>query len=161
MSEPVAIVLVGVVGTVLGALVSQFAAMLRAPAQVRLDEANAEKSQHEAAALVNKELRDEIDRLSSKITALEARVVESEKRATSAETRIADAESRANESRRVVIVLGEKLDKERAENESTLEKLTILIERLLTCIETPEKSSEIDMPGVKAMIRNMKRGWLS
>ena len=161
MSEPVIILVAGIVGTVLGALIAQFAPMRRAPAQARLDDAQAEKVQHESVALVNTELREEIARLGIKVAALEARVVLSEGRATSAEVRLADAESRANESRRVVIVLGEKMYVERAENASALEKLVILIERLLSCIESPEKVKEIDLPGVRAMIQIMKRSWAS
>lgn len=157
MSEPLIIVLVGIVGTALGALIAQLPALRRGPSQARLDDANAEKAQHEGAAIVNAGLREEIARLGLKIVALEVRAVEYERRTTLAETRFADAETRSTESRRVVIVLGEKLDEARA----TIDKLVILTERLLTCIESPEKSGEIDLPGVKSMIYLMKKGWAS
>ncbi|RPI64763.1 MAG: hypothetical protein EHM48_00095 [Planctomycetaceae bacterium] len=157
MSEPVIIAVVGIVGAALGALIAQLPALRRGSSQARLDEAQADHEQHKAAALINKELREEISRLSLKVTSLETRAVEYERRTTLAETRFADAETRSTESRRVVIVLGEKLDEARA----TIDKLVILTERLLTCIESPEQAKEIDMPGVKSMIHLMKKGWAS
>ena len=157
MSEPVIIAVVGIIGAALGALIAQFAAMRRAPALSRLDDAQAEKIQHESAALVNTELRGEIARLGLKVTSLETRAVEYERRTTLAETRFADAETRSTESRRVVIVLGEKLDEARV----TIDKLLILIDHLITIIESPAKAGEVDMPGVKAMMNGMKRSWSS
>jgi len=157
MSEPVIIAVVGIVGAALGALIAQLPALRRGPSQARLDEAQADHAQHESAALVNDELREEIARLGLKITALETRAVEYERRTTLAETRFADAETRSTESRRVVIVLGEKLDDARG----TIDKLLILIDHLITIIESPTKAGEVDMPGVKAMMITMRRGWAS
>jgi chromosome segregation ATPase len=158
MSQPILLALIAIGGTVLGALIAQAAAMFRAPAQARLDDAQAEKAQHESAALVNKELREEIDRLGAKVAALELRVVESERRATSAEGRLADAEFRSSEFRRSVNFIGQRLEKEREESRATTEKLCILIEHLLLCVESPDQATEIDRPGIEAMIANIRNG---
>jgi uncharacterized coiled-coil protein SlyX len=158
MSEPVILAIVALVSAAISALIVQAASIRRAPAQARLDDANADKAQNEAAALIITTLREEVEHLGKKVAALEQRVVESERRATSAEARLAEAEARASESRRVIITLGERLDRERTDNRSTTDQLCILIERLLVCIESPGEATKIDMPGVQAMINNIRSG---
>ena len=187
------LILLTIGGTVIGALIAQFANMRRAPAQARLDDANAENVISETASRLIADLRVEIDRkdkehkeeiagLTTRIAALEAHIEDTERlhvievkelkeqndkfksqievlgeRNTQGEIRQAQSDARDERNRQTIHTLGEKLDKERSNNSETTEKLVILIERLLVCIESPDRANEVDLPGIQTMIANIRR----
>jgi chromosome segregation ATPase len=159
MSEAVLIAVIGVLGTALGALATLFVQQRRLPSEVKLTEAQAKKAEREADDLLFGNLTDEIERLKGRITDLEARLTKSEGRATSAEVRLADSEARANEFRRAVIVVGERLDAERTKNRKTIEKLMVIIEHLLSCIEEPSKAKDVDQVAIARLIQTIRNGY--
>lgn len=148
MNQTLIEALIGAAGAILGAIAALIVQSRRLPSDIKLAEAQAEKTQHEAASMVIKELRDEIDRFKAKVVEFEIRLTKAEARATESESRLADSESRANEFRRAVIALGERLDKERAKYRDMAANLVGIIEHLLDCIEHPEKSKNIDRPAI-------------
>jgi chromosome segregation ATPase len=118
-----------------------------------------ERQKTESAALEQR-IKTEADetekRLLSRISELEGRLTKAETRATSAEVRLADSETRANEFRRAVIAVGDRLDRERAEFRETTEKLCVIIEHLLSCIGDPSKTSEVDSNAIERIIINIR-----
>lgn len=139
----------------MGALAGLWIQSRRLPSDIRLADAQAEKTQHEASNLVIKSLTDEVERLKAKLIDFEARLTKAEARATGAEERLANAESRANEFRRAVIVIGEKLDKERIKAGDTAMKLIGIIDLLLNCIENPSRINEIDRPAIARLTQGI------
>ena len=158
MSEAVLISLIGVLGTALGVLGTLFYQSRRLPSEVRLTEAQAKKTGREADDLLLDNLTEEINRLKDRIADLETRLTKSEQRATSAEVRLAEAEGRANEFRRAVIAVGERLDAERTKNRRTVEKLVLIIEHLLSCIEEPSKAKDVDQVAIARLIQTIRNG---
>jgi len=158
MTEPVFIALIGVLGTALGVLVTRFYQSRRPPSEVRLSEAKAKKTERQADDLLIDNLTQEIERLKGRITDLEARLTKSEQRATSAEVRLGESEARANEFRRAVITVGERLEAERTKNRRMVEKLVLIIEHLLTCIEEPDRAKDLDQNEIERMIQTIRNG---
>lgn len=158
MSEAVLIAIIGVLGTALGALGTLFYQSRRLPSEMRLTDAQAKKTEREADDLLLDNLTQEIQRLKDRITELEARLTKSEGRATNAEVRLAESEARANEFRRAVIAVGERLDAERNKNRKTVEKLIIIIEHLLSCIEEPSKAQDVDQVAIARLIQTIRNG---
>lgn len=159
MSQTAIEALIGLVGAVIGALAAFVIAARRLPSDMKLTEAQAEKTQHEAANMVINELRQEISRLKEKLSEFEGRLVKAESRATSAESRLADAEARANEFRRAVISVGERLDRERAKSRQMVIDLVGVIEYLLDCVENPTHSKDIDRPAITKLIQSILNGY--
>lgn len=158
MSEAVLIAIIGVLGTALGVLSTLFYQSRRLPSEVRLTEAQAKKTDREADDLLIHNLSEEIQRLKERIGDLETRLTKSEERATNAESRLAGSEARANEFRQAVVRIGERLDAERAKNRRTVEKLVLIIERLLTCIEEPDRARDLDPNEIERMIQTIRNG---
>ena len=158
MSEGVLVAIIGVLGTIAGILGTLFYQSRRLPSEVKLTEAQTRKVDRETDALVIDGLIQEIARLKIRIEELEARSSKYESRATNAEMRMSDAEGRANEFRRAVITIGERLDAERATNRKAVEKLVIIIEHLLSCIENPDKAHEVDQTAIERMIQTIRNG---
>lgn len=127
MNPTITTALIGAVCAIAGALASFWIQSRRLPSDIRLTDAQAEKAQHEAATLVIDNLSREVDRLKLKLAELETRLTKAESKAAS-----------ADEFRRAVIALGERLDRERAKSRDMVGKLVGVIERLLSCIENPE-----------------------
>ena len=159
MSEPVIVALIGAAGVIMGVLSTLLIQARRLPSEVRLTEAQAEKTQHESAALVIKDLSDEVSRLKVRLFELEERLTKSEARATGAESRLADAETRAYEFRRAVIAIGERLDHERAKSREMVGNLVGIIEHLLDCIEHPGQAQNIDRPAIARLIQSILNGY--
>ncbi len=139
-------------------------------AEKALAEAQAEKAQHESASMIIQELTAEVGRLRAEITeikykqirdnkAFEERLTKAEARATSAETRLAESESRAQEFRRAVIAIGERLDRERAKSRELAIKLVGIIDHLLDCIENPSRAQEIDRPAIARLTQAILDGY--
>ena len=148
MNATVLVALIGAAGAIIGALATLFIQSRRLPSDIRLTEAQVEKTQHEAAALVIKELTDEVTRLKTKIADFEGRLTKAEARATEAEERLADAEVRAHEFRRAVIAIGEGRDRDRAKARDMAMTLVGIIDHLLSCIEDPSRAEKIDRPAI-------------
>lgn len=180
MSQTIIIALIGLVGTALGVLLGFLIQARRLPSEMRLTdaqakktlaekelaEAQAEKAQHETASLVIQELTAEVKRLKSEITEIkdkqlkdgnlfEERMTKAEARATGAESRLADSESRANEFRRAVIAIGERLDRERAKSRDMVVRLVGIVEHLLDCVENPSRAKDIDRPAITRLIQSI------
>ena len=180
MSQTTITALIGLGGTVLGVLLGFLIQARRLPAEIRLTEAQAEKTraekalteaqaekaQHETAGLVIQELTAEVDRLKAEITEVKAkqlkdsqlfeeRLTKAEARATGAESRLADAELRANEFRRAVIVIGERLDRERVKSRDMVVRLAGIVEHLLDCVEDPSRAKDIDRPAITRLIQSI------
>jgi uncharacterized protein HemX len=159
-SEAVLVAIIGVLGIALGALSTLFVQSRRLPSDIRLTEAKAKKANREADDLLLDNLTQEIARLKGRITDLETRLTTSEGRATSAEVRLAEADGRANEFRRAVIAVGERLDAERTKNRQTIEKLVLIVEHLLSCIEDPGKAQEVDQTAIARLIQTIRNGYV-
>ncbi len=169
MSQTILTALIGLGAAAVGAVLGFLIQARRLPAEMRLTEAQAEKTraekalteaqaeqaQHETAGQIIQELRDEIERLKIKMTELEARLTKSEARATGAESRLAESESRANEFRRAVIALGERLDRERAKSRDMVVRLVGIVEHLLDCVEDPSRAKDIDRPAITRLIQSI------
>ena len=97
------------------------------------------------------QLTDEADQLVIRISDFESRLTRAEARATGAEERLAHAEARAQEFRRSVIVIGERLDIERARYRRTVVKLVSIIDHLMYCIENPGGSKDIDKAAISGL----------
>lgn len=136
-------------GTALGAAAAWWAQSRKAPSEAALAEAQAEKARRESEKMLLDSLNQEVVRLKSRVVELEERVVKSEARAAGAETRLADAEMRANEFRKAVIHLGERLDKERAKSRDTAAKLLGIIHHLLDVVEDPTRVGEVDRQAIR------------
>lgn len=159
MNTAALVSIVGAITALVGALVGAFVQSRRLPSDIRLIDAQAEKTQHEAGQLVIKSLSDEVDRLKKKLTDFEERLTKAETRATGAETRLAESESRAAEFRRAVIALGERLDQERMKARDMAVNLCGIIEHLLDCIENPSKAAEVDRPAIARLIQGILNGY--
>lgn len=140
---------------IFGSAAATFIQSRRLPSEIRLTEAQAEKAQHEASALIIKDLRDEVDRLKARILDFDSRLSKSEARATNAESRLADAEIRASEFRRAVIAIGERLDKERAKSRDVVVNLVGIIEHLLDCVENPDQAASVDRPAIARLTQQI------
>jgi len=143
MSEPLIIAIVGIVGAALGAVIAQVAPWRRVPSEARLAEAKADREQHEAGSLIITNLSKEVERLKAKIDQLEARLGRAE-----------TAAANANEFRRAAIVLGEKLDGERAK----ILKLLAVIENLLDFAEGKITTGPIDRIATTRVIQAILDG---
>lgn len=166
LSQPVIAALIGAAGAIFGALLVFAIQARRLPTEMRLTEAQTEKTQHEAANLVIQELTAEVNRLKAEITEIkdrqlkdgklfEERLTKAEARATGAESRLADSESRANEFRRAVIAIGERLDRERAKSRDMVVRLVGIVEHLLDCVENPSRAKDIDRPAIARLIQSI------
>ena len=158
MSEGVLIAIIGVLGTALGVIATLFYQARRMPSEVKFTQAKTKQVEGEADHLVIGNLIDEIGRLKNRITELETRLTISEGRATRAEVRLAEVDGRANEFRRAVITIGERLDAERTKNRRMVEKLVLIIEHLLTCIEEPDRAKDLDQDEIERMIQTIRNG---
>jgi hypothetical protein len=159
MSEAVLIAIIGGLGVALGALATLFVQARRLPSEVHLTEAQAKKTAREADDLLIDNLTEEIGRLKVKNVEIEARLTKSEQRATGAEVRLAESEARANEFRRAVIHVGDRLDHERTQNRQTVEKLVLIIEHLLSCLEEPSKAQDVDQNAIARLIQTIRSGY--
>lgn len=137
MNPTIVTALIGAAGIIVGYLANFLIQSRRLPSDIKLTEAQAEKTQHETAALLIRGLTDEVARLRTKIAEFETRLAKAEARATEAEERLADAEVRAHEFRRAVIRIGEGRDQDREKARAMVTKLVGVIEHLLACIEQP------------------------
>jgi hypothetical protein len=127
-----------------GSLIGAFVQSRRLPADIRLVESQAEKTQHESADLVMKNLRTEVERLRTRVEELEKRLTKAEVMAAS-----------ANEFRRATIVLGEKLDRERVK----VLRLAEIIAGILDCVEKPERVGEIKRQDITRLVANIVNGY--
>jgi chromosome segregation ATPase len=160
MSQAVVTALIGAASMVLGALFAFLIQARRLPSDMRLTEAQAEKAQHEAAALVISDLKDEVARLKEKVGEFEGRMTKAEARTTETEERLADSEASANRFRLAVIALGSRLDQERAKNREMVVKLVGIIKHLLDCVEHPEQVENIDRPAIAHLMQAILDGYL-
>ena len=147
MSETLIVALAGIVGAVIGALIAQFSALRRAPAQARLDNAHAGREQQETSSGIIADLRNEIDRLKLRITELDTRILEFERRSVS-----------SSELRQSVIFIGERLDRERREHQVITEKLCSIVEQLLNCFGSPDRIAAIDRKAIEELIMDIRNG---
>lgn len=129
---------------------------VRAQREAAIADAQADKAQAEANRLLLENLQGEIARLKARIDELEHRLSTSEARSTSAEARLAESEARGNEFRRAVIAVGERLDRERREFGATIEKLCVIVEHLLECVEHPERAGEVDGQAIQRVIGTIR-----
>lgn len=159
MNPTLVAALIGAAGAIIGALTTLFIQSRRLPSDIRLAEAQAEKTQHEAASLIIKGLTDEVERMKTKVGEFESRLTKAEARATEAESRLANAEVRASEFRRAVIAIGERLDRERAKYRDMATNLVGIIEHLLDCIEHPEQARGIDRPAIARLTQQILDGY--
>jgi len=143
MSEPLLIIVAGIVGAALSAIIAQVAPWRRQPSEARLAEAQADKAQHEGGSIVIADLSKEIERLKVKIDQLEARLGRAEL-----------AAANANEFRRAAIVLGEKLDGERAK----ILKLLAVVEGLLDFAENKPTAEPVDRAATTRLIQSILDG---
>ena len=159
MNQTLVAALIGAAGAILGALTALFIQSRRLPSDIRLTEAQTEKVQHETASSLIKDLTNEVERLKAKVAEFEGRLTKAEARATEAESRLADAEVRANEFRRAVIAIGERLDRERAKSRDMAVTLVGIIEHLLSCIEDPSRAKDVDRPAITRLTKNILDGY--
>jgi len=152
MNPTLVAALIGAAGAILGALTTLFVQSRRLPSDIRLTEAQTEKTQHETSALVIKNLMDEVSRFKAKVAEFEERLTKAEARAANSESRLADAESRATEFRRAVIAIGEGRDQDRLKARSMVTMLVGVIEHLLSCFEHPEVPQDFDRAAIAALI---------
>ena len=155
MNPTLVAALVGAAGAIIGALTTLFIQSRRLSSDIRLTEAQTEKTQHEAAGMIITNLSKEVERLKQSHTSMEERLTRAETRATGAEVRLVDSESRAAEFRRAVIAIGERLDLEREKSRDMVTRLVGIIDHLLSCIEDPSRSQTIDRPAITSLIQKI------
>lgn len=87
------------------------------------------------------------------------RLTDAESRIARAERRAAESDSQANEFRKDVIRLGERLTRERKEHQSKINKLVIIIEKLFEQLkEATGKEPDVDLEALKQMVVIDKAG---
>jgi uncharacterized protein YigA (DUF484 family) len=134
-----------VIGAVIGAFVTLFIQSRKLPADIRLTEAQAEKTQHEASNIIIDNLVSEVARLKDEVKELKEEI-----------KKLKALAENANEFRIANHVLGRKLTAER----SKVEGLAEIISGLLESIEQ-NKTVEIKRQDVTRLVAAIINGYPS
>jgi len=129
-------------------------------AQVQIAEATEDSVRTKTLKDVIDSLRQRISDLENNIKELQERNLNAEKRATTSDARSATSDARAlvyeqmfTRARSDVAALGERIDKERKANECRVNKLALLVARLIKQIEESGGKPEVSLEELDQMVK--------
>lgn len=102
-------------------------------------------------AQLRTELKEAREREQSDWRAFQERMTDAESRLARAERRAGESEKQAHEFRQDVILLGERLARERAEYQNNINKLVLIIEAMYNRMVAAELNPEIDLDVLKRL----------
>jgi len=102
-------------------------------------------------AQLRTELKEAREREQADWRAFQERMTDAESRLARAERRAGESEKQAHEFRQDVILLGERLARERAEYQNNINKLVLIIEAMYNRMVAAELNPEIDLDVLKRL----------
>jgi gas vesicle protein len=117
---------------------------------VKLQDDQSDDLKQQIAQLRN-ELKETREREQSGWKAFQERMTDAESRLARAERRAGESEKQAHEFRQDVILLGERLARERAEYQNNINKLVLIIEAMYNRMVAAELNPEIDLDVLKRL----------